>query len=225
MDVILDEARKRGMKVWILDDSHFPTGFANGAVKKAPLRLHRQSLCANSVVFCSPAQTEGDPGETARVRHAYMDAVTKLLRESFSRQLGDWCRAHGVQYIGHMIEDGNAHARTGSSLGHYFRGLDGQDMAGIDDIGGQVLPQGEDEPKVSGNMIDARDGEFYHYMMGNLAASAAAIQPGKQGGICQRTERRHPDCAGLSLRFVQSGACRGKSSAHRGGNHAGEILP
>ena len=23
MDVILDEARKRGMKVWILDDSHF----------------------------------------------------------------------------------------------------------------------------------------------------------------------------------------------------------
>lgn len=36
------------------------------------------------------------------------------------------------------------HARTGSSLGHYFRGLSGQDMSGIDDIGGQVLPQGED---------------------------------------------------------------------------------
>ena len=30
MDVILDEARNRNMKVWILDDSHFPTGFANG---------------------------------------------------------------------------------------------------------------------------------------------------------------------------------------------------
>ena len=29
MDVILDEARKRNMKVWILDDSHFPTGFAD----------------------------------------------------------------------------------------------------------------------------------------------------------------------------------------------------
>ena len=36
MDVILDEARKRNMKVWILDDSHFPTGFANGKVKDAP---------------------------------------------------------------------------------------------------------------------------------------------------------------------------------------------
>ncbi len=34
MDVILDEARRRGMKVWILDDSHFPTGYANGALKE-----------------------------------------------------------------------------------------------------------------------------------------------------------------------------------------------
>ena len=27
MDVILEEAKKRDMKVWILDDSHFPTGY------------------------------------------------------------------------------------------------------------------------------------------------------------------------------------------------------
>lgn len=51
MDVILDEARKRDMKVWILDDSHFPTGFANGAVKTAPVELHRQGVCANKVVL------------------------------------------------------------------------------------------------------------------------------------------------------------------------------
>lgn len=31
MDLILDEAKHRDMKVWILDDSHFPTGYANGA--------------------------------------------------------------------------------------------------------------------------------------------------------------------------------------------------
>jgi hypothetical protein len=361
LDVILDEARKRDMKVWILDDSHFPTGFANGAVKTAPVELHRQSVCANTIQMdgverqveitldglippphrfanmmeqyvypaltkdaphfdddavialtavsesgetitipyngestaiwqkpegawtvwvvglsrnCSvhreyinmldpascrllidavyethwqhyaadfgktiagffsdepelgnghlyfyenwlgtdqdlpfastmPAQLEtrlgadwanrlyllwdnsGDSKETAFVRHAFMDTVTKLLRENFSRQIGDWCRAHGVKYIGHMIEDDNAHARTGSSLGHYFRGLDGQDMAGIDDIGGQVLPQGEEEPKI-GNLMAKRDGEFYHYMMGNLAASAAAIEPGKHGdAMCE----------------------------------------
>ena len=45
MDVILDEARKRGMKVWILDDSHFPTGYANGAMEEQPdepLQTERQ---------------------------------------------------------------------------------------------------------------------------------------------------------------------------------------
>lgn len=361
MDIILDEARKRGMKVWILDDSHFPTGYANGAVKNAPLELHRQSVCVNKIElsggektvnleltglippeyepmgvmekFVLPGMlkdaprfdddqiialtavndhsgeqiyipyhgedrlawrkptgdwtvwvtglsrnagvhreymnmldpfscrllidavyephwqhykedfgktiagffsdepelgnghlfwfdnvlgtdqdlpfsatmpkelearlgkdwanklyllwTRNDEKETALVRHAYMDAVTKLVRESFSRQVGGWCRKHGVQYIGHLIEDGNAHARTGASLGHYFRGLDGQDMAGIDDIGGQVMPQGEDEP-VSGMMGQKRDGEFFHYMLGNLAASAAAIEPAKRGNaMCE----------------------------------------
>ena len=33
IDVILDEAKKRNMKVWILDDSHFPTGFVNGKIR------------------------------------------------------------------------------------------------------------------------------------------------------------------------------------------------
>ena len=33
MDVILSEARQRNMKVWILDDCHFPTGYANGAME------------------------------------------------------------------------------------------------------------------------------------------------------------------------------------------------
>ena len=39
MDVILAEAEKRGMRVWILDDKHFPTGYANGLLaKKYPER-------------------------------------------------------------------------------------------------------------------------------------------------------------------------------------------
>ena len=44
MDIILDEARKRNMKVWILDDSHFPTGFANGALKNLPDALGRHNI-------------------------------------------------------------------------------------------------------------------------------------------------------------------------------------
>lgn len=362
MDVILDEARRRGMKVWILDDSHFPTGYANGALKDAPPELHRQSVCAtilhlegqaetvtlpldglippsyppmgpmeefalpammpdpphfdddqvialtavkegtgeavyipyageDTVTWQKPAgnwnvyviglsrnlgyrreymnmmderacrllidavyaphwahyqadfgktiagffsdepdlgnghlfwfdnplgtdqdlpfantlpplleealgehwanrlyllwDNAADPRKTARLRYTYMDTVTRQVRSCFSRQVGRWCREHGVKYIGHLIEDGNAHARTGASLGHYFRGLDGQDMAGIDDIGGQVLPQGEDGPD-TGTMGQKRDGEFYHFMLGNLAASAAAIEPKKHGdAMCE----------------------------------------
>lgn len=33
MDTLMEEAKKLGMKVWLLDDSHFPTGYANGRVK------------------------------------------------------------------------------------------------------------------------------------------------------------------------------------------------
>ena len=33
-DIILEECKKREMKIWILDDSHFPTGYANGRIKK-----------------------------------------------------------------------------------------------------------------------------------------------------------------------------------------------
>lgn len=362
MDVILDEARKRNMKVWILDDSHFPTGFANGAVLEAPPELCRKNIFCNTAVIDDTADTseynlrelglldapkpEGlspmeaafiskpparvfdddrivsavaiseskeeidlleyidgerlhwqkpqgsftirvvtesgnsgyhrdyinmlDPdscrllidavyephfehyaddfgktivgffsdepelgngflynkgnvlgsrqdlpwcrelsdtlekslgqnwrnqlyrlwqqdesNETAKVHYVYMDAVTKLVRENFSQQIGEWCREHGVKYIGHVIEDDGQHCRTGSSLGHYFRSLRGQDMAGIDDIGGQVLPQGEDQPTVN-HMRQPRNGEFYHYGLAKLAQSAAAIEPEKNGdAMCE----------------------------------------
>ena len=364
MDVILDEARARGMRVWILDDSHFPTGFANGAVRTAPETLCRQSIfcrcqplpdapgrvtadlraaglmdaprrtyanAAEAAYFGKPparvfdpaadrllavqAVTDGgtvtdllplvrgtvfdwtkpagaytlqvvtasrnagchrdyinmtDPASvrllidavyephwahyaadfgktiagffsdepelgngflyqkgntlgcgqdlpwsapleaalaeacgpgwaaalprlfrqdgrdaTARIHTVYMDCLTKLVRVSFSEQLAAWCHGHGVQYIGHAIEDDGQHCRTGSGLGHYFRALQGQDMAGIDDIGGQVLPQGEDAPQADA-LGRPRSGTFYHYGLATLAESAAAIEPAKGGNaMCE----------------------------------------
>jgi hypothetical protein len=359
MDVILDEARKRGMKVWILDDSHFPTGYANGALNDAPPELCRQSIFMTGVTFDGAARrvtvdmdklrkpnpipmnplqqhmnaelmrnvrvfvddkilsvtafsTDGritdltalaahggfewekpngnyqvcvcglsrnlgahrnyinmmdkasceklieavyephyahykeDFGktiagffsdepelgnaviylwgnvlgseqdlpwsaelenalkdtlgkdwpnlmpllwdgaarnrkETARVRIAYMDAVTRLVQADFSEQVGRWCREHGVHYIGHQIEDNGQHCRTASSMGHQFRALAGQDMAGIDCIGDQVLPRGEDEPASTMYGMMKRNGEFFHYGLGKLAASSASIEPRKKG--------------------------------------------
>lgn len=353
LNVILEEAEKRGMKVWILDDSHFPTGYANGALKEAPEELCRQGICyagktvtgksaviniekflkrkndrfslfaladasgrekrvfsgdtllsvtairldGDEVIDLTDEVREGkikwkapggrwkigmcklsrncgahrdyinmldekscrvlldsvyephyrhykdkfgstiagffsdepelgngalyankplgedqdlpwsstlilqlekaigsswknalpylwenglDKGKTARIRFAYMDAVTRTVSQTFSKQIGSWCRGHGVEYIGHVVEDNNNHARTGASLGHYFRGLAGQDMAGIDDIGGQVMPQGEDKPDRFMKFMK-RDGEFYHYVLGKLGPSLAAVDAGKQG--------------------------------------------
>lgn len=128
---------------------------------------------------------EFDENLTAKVRYGFMDLVTRRVEEDFSMQLGEWCREHGVQYIGHLIEDNNQHARCGSSLGHFFRGLAGQDMSGIDDIGGQVMPQGEDIEYVS-HLGTKRDGMFYHFTLGRLASSAAAIDARKQGrSMCE----------------------------------------
>jgi len=356
LDVILDEAEKRGMKVWILDDKHFPTGYANGGAEKAPLELRRQNICHRqlkvkggkriklnlnrlihpkkkynlisfamfiyfknyrktcrfkddsllsctaygkdtfidlsdyihngilkwnvpegewTIEICSLSRNTGthrsyinmmdkaschiqieevyephyahykdkfgtviagffsdepelgngnyinhynylgtdqdlpwsrelaallkeklganwknllpllwnnnyDKQETARVRYIYMDCVTKLVEEDFSKQIGMWCRQHGVEYIGHVIEDNNQHARTSTSLGHYFRGLKWQTMAGIDCIGGQVYPNGEDlANKTLFGYIN--DGEFYHYALGKLGSSLGAINPNMQG--------------------------------------------
>ncbi|MEH7492605.1 glycosyl hydrolase [Neobacillus niacini] len=121
-----------------------------------------------------------DDNTTARVRYAYMDAVTRLVEKNFSMQIGNWCREHGVEYIGHLIEDNNQHSRLGSSLGHFYRGLSGQDMSGIDDIGGQVYPQGEDLQERT-PLGYVNDGEFYHYALGKMGASLGAIDPLKKG--------------------------------------------
>lgn len=129
----------------------------------------------------------GNKELAGEIRLKYMDAVTRLVENCFSKQIGSWCENHNVEYIGHVIEDGNAHARTANSLGHYFRGLSGQHMAGIDDIGGQVIPFEEDAPAEGVyKMIGGRDGEFYHFMLGKLAGSMAYIQPEKKGrAMCE----------------------------------------
>ena len=351
LDVILDEARKRGMKIWILDDKHFPTGQAGGSMEDAPLSLQKRYLGCNMVDICGPqkkmticidklsripinplapdknlydddelyaviaCKLDGDidrdldhvdgrtvdltemvqhgsliwdipagmwrvfvffkthnggtphyidltskesvkvlldavyephysrysaefgktiagffsdepglgniPGnsfdcyigkkrmnlpwsvelesalgngfigklpalwceygskeETAQIRYTYMDALTTLVRTNFSEQIGGWCRNHGVEYIGHIIEDNNAADGLGCSTGHYFRSLWGQDMAGIDDIGAQITMGGANTEHLS--FAGSWDGEFFHHVLGKLGSSLAHIDPKKK---------------------------------------------
>ena len=69
-----------------------------------------------------------------------MNIVSKLYADNFCNQIGDWCRARGVEYIGHVLEDNNVHARLGPGAGHFFRSLWGQDMSGLDVVLWQIVP-------------------------------------------------------------------------------------
>ncbi len=125
-------------------------------------------------------------GLETEVRVAYMDVITDLWRRHFSMQLGEWCRERGVEYIGHIIEDMNAHARLTYSGGHYFRSLDGQDMAGIDVVLHQIipgLPHHIHAASLAGNAVDP---EFFDYVLARLAASHSHIQPRmKNRAMCE----------------------------------------
>ncbi len=124
-----------------------------------------------------------DLGEVgARVRYTYMDLLTRRYRDYFSGRLGNWCREHGVEYIGHIIEDNNAHSRIKVSAGHYFRALWGQDMAGVDVVLSQLLP-GLDTTMET---FEKQDGEFYHYTLAKLAVSLARLDPKKKNrALCE----------------------------------------
>ncbi len=109
----------------------------------------------------------------------YMNTVTKLYQENFDKNIGDWCRKHGVKHIGHIVEEREAHARLGVGCGHFFRAMSGQDMAGIDAVFNQLLP-GFDE----GNHVYPRgvwDNEFFHFVLAKMGTSLAHIDPKKMG--------------------------------------------
>lgn len=119
-------------------------------------------------------------------RMQFADIAARLYGKNFCEQIGDWCRQHGVEYIGHVIEDGGMHAHMGIGAGHYFHALWGQDMAGIDVVLQQIRP-GLDDCKfhsVGGNL--GYHGELYHYALAKLAASLAHIDSKKKGrALCE----------------------------------------
>ncbi len=121
---------------------------------------------------------------TKFVRGVYMDAVTSLVEKCFARQIGEWCEAHKVEYIGHIIEDDNAHTKLGCSIGHYFRAQRGQHMSGIDLVHHQIVPgfTGKIHQWIAGDS----DGEFFHYGLAKLGASLAHLDKNKQGrAMCE----------------------------------------
>ena len=103
MDIILEEAEKRGMRVWILDDQHFPTGYAAGAVERS-----RERRAGTVSVQSGLASGAGDQGimvgyacdETPQLMPMPVVLANRIVRElSASRRSG---------YIMGILPDGKA---------------------------------------------------------------------------------------------------------------------
>lgn len=128
-----------------------------------------------------------DIGEkTARIRYALMDTVSSLYAENYSMRLGNWCRAHGVEYIGHVIEQNNAHSRLGQGAGHFFRALSGQDMAGMDLVLHELRPDFRNTSHAWNSQDFEADDDFFRYMIAQMTVSCAQLDPKKMGrSLCE----------------------------------------
>ena len=117
------------------------------------------------------------------VRYAYMDLVSTLFADNYTQQIGDWCRAHNVKYMGHLIEENGAHSRVGYGAGHFFRSIRGQDYPGLDLIH-QVWP-GVTEGRFS-SQVGYLDADFFYWGITKMASSAAHITSPDSGiTICE----------------------------------------
>ncbi|WP_321004141.1 glycosyl hydrolase [Eisenbergiella porci] len=125
-----------------------------------------------------------DCGErTADVRYRYMDVVSRRFGKNFIGQMGDWCREHGVRLIGHVIEENGSHARLGYGPGHYFRAMDGLDMAGIDVVN-NIYPGRRDGRFLT--HFNNYDAQFNHWGLSKMASSCAHLDPRKRGNsVCE----------------------------------------
>ena len=144
-------------------------------------------LPEETVSLAMPALWEDMGPITAAIRNHYMEVVTQLFQENFSDLLGTWCREHGVLYIGHIIEDQDCHMHMAHGPGHFFRGTNGQDMAGIDIVLFQDVPGLADHVhRAELYDMGEADAAFFRYTMPKLAASHSHIQPLKQGrAMCE----------------------------------------
>lgn len=123
--------------------------------------------------------------QTEQIRACYMDALTELYHKHFTGQLADWCESHGVEYIGHVIEDDNDHCRLGCGPGHFFRAISGQHMSGIDVVLQAVMP-GKDRIQYRTTSGWPLDGAFNFYGLAKLGASLAHMEPKTRGrAMCE----------------------------------------
>lgn len=128
-----------------------------------------------------------DMGEqTPFIRYAFMDEVSALYARNYSQPIGRWCRERGLEYIGHVIEQNNAHSRLGQGAGHFFRAISGQTMAGMDFVLHEMRPEFYGGFHAWHSQSFEAEDDFFRFMLPQMTASAAALDPNKAGrALCE----------------------------------------
>ena len=124
--------------------------------------------------------------ETPFIRYAFMDLCSELYRKNYADPIGNWCRERGLEYIGHVIEQNNAHSRLGQGAGHFFRALSGQTMAGMDLVHHELRPEFYGGHHASHSRDFEAEDDFFRFMLPQMTASAAALDTNKKGrALCE----------------------------------------
>lgn len=112
-----------------------------------------------------------------QVRFDFMDVCSRAFAEHFFEPQQDWCRRHGVRFIGHLVEDNHADHNLGYGPGHWFRSIRYFDMPGIDVVGYQVTP-GVDSGSVAWQPRGGTKWDQEHFQFGlpAMARGAALLQ-------------------------------------------------
>jgi hypothetical protein len=78
-----------------------------------------------------------DTGDYYAVRYDYWRTITELYLETYTRQVFDWCKAHGLAYTGHYNAEDSLRGQTdniGAAMVHYPY----MHVPGIDKLGRQI---------------------------------------------------------------------------------------
>lgn len=122
-----------------------------------------------------------DTGEqSADFRVRYMNLITRLYEENFTKRIGAWCEEKGVLYTGHITEDMGNHCRLGSGAGHFFRAMTGQHIAGIDVVLHQIESGFSHMRHIYPCPGTYDDPTFFHFVLAKLGVSAGHLEPRKK---------------------------------------------
>lgn len=119
-----------------------------------------------------------DLGPRGRMaRFDFVDACSRAFAENFFKPQQEWCHAHGVRLIGHLVEDNHADHNLGYGPGHWFRAERFFDMPGIDVVGYQVTP-GMDAGVIPWRVPSGPqwDQEFFSFGLPAMARGAALLK-------------------------------------------------